>query len=80
MTGVSEIASLVEDWTTEIGTVEVGDAPRSLEARHSVSRCATADPRLPNPLLAAGIPPLRTPSSWQMLRPTESGNSAGRHC
>lgn len=29
MVDVSEIASLVEDWMAEIGTVEVGDAPRS---------------------------------------------------
>jgi hypothetical protein len=29
MSDVSEIASLVEDWMAEIGTVEVGSAPRS---------------------------------------------------
>ncbi|HEY5710073.1 MAG TPA: hypothetical protein VIS51_11850 [Solirubrobacterales bacterium] len=29
MSDVSEIASLVEDWMAEIGTVEVGNAPRS---------------------------------------------------
>ncbi len=29
MSDISEIASLVEDWMAEIGTVEVGDAPRS---------------------------------------------------
>lgn len=29
MSDVSEIVSLVEDWMTEIDTVEVGNAPRS---------------------------------------------------